>query len=422
DAELRIVAEWMERGGGVFAAGDHSLLGASMCSRIPRVRNMRRWRRAQGVPSFTDDDRHETLVHAPQGGELAWEGDRWGQQIFPVYRSASSLAFHRFPHPLLCGRAGIIDRFPDHMHEGGVIEDDDVPLGEPLNIPGYSGEEFPAVEPVLEGAAALGPEVLRPRPRPQVIAHAFTTNRDAEVRRFAVVGVYDGEPVGIGRVVVDSTWHHWFSMNLVGFQAEAPGVYAGMQDYYRNVGLWLATPQQRAAMLFAATWGVLVGKQPGAFDRALGIWDLGQRVLDAIGRTAPQCIVTELITTLLDLRESRVPGASRESPVTANRRPARVKPPVVLANEAIVGGIAFELVELAHHHIRERALGRKTQVDGAAILRRGMQGVRAGVRELELALSESYARLAQLDDRLRDPFGQAADPYQRGRGGDAPLP
>ncbi len=40
--ELRLIAEWMDRGGGVFATGDHGVLGASMCSRIPRVRTMRR--------------------------------------------------------------------------------------------------------------------------------------------------------------------------------------------------------------------------------------------------------------------------------------------------------------------------------------------------------------------------------------------
>ncbi|HYO53502.1 hypothetical protein [Archangium sp.] len=35
DAELRILSEWMDhRQGGVFAAGDHEDLGATMCSRI----------------------------------------------------------------------------------------------------------------------------------------------------------------------------------------------------------------------------------------------------------------------------------------------------------------------------------------------------------------------------------------------------
>jgi hypothetical protein len=256
----------------VFAAGDHALLGASMCSKIPRVRNMRKWTRAQGVPSFADPDRHETLVHDLQTGELAWEGDRWAQQIWPVYRQDPSdpTFIHRFPHPLLCGRNGVIDRFPDHMHEGAVIEDDQVRLDEPLGIPGFDGEEFPFVEPVVGGAAALASDTFGVRPRPQVIAHGLTTNLDGSARRFALIGVYDGDPVGIGRVVVESTWHHWFSMNLVGFQEQVPGLYTGMQTYYRNVALWLSTPAQRASMLFAAIWGVLVGKHPGAFDSVMG--------------------------------------------------------------------------------------------------------------------------------------------------------
>ena len=60
-------------------------------------------------------------------------------------------------------------------------------------------------------------------------------------KRFPVIGAYDGDDVGIGRVVVDSTWHHWFSYNLHGFREENPSVYEGMQVYYRNVGLWLTT-------------------------------------------------------------------------------------------------------------------------------------------------------------------------------------
>src|SRR5688572_16122379 len=43
EIELRVLAEWMDRGGGVFATGDHGVLGAAMCSRIPRVGTMRKW-------------------------------------------------------------------------------------------------------------------------------------------------------------------------------------------------------------------------------------------------------------------------------------------------------------------------------------------------------------------------------------------
>ncbi|MGH7467193.1 MAG: hypothetical protein ACRENP_04330 [Longimicrobiales bacterium] len=71
DRELKIVADWMDRGGGVFATGDHSLLGASMSSRIPRARTMRKWKHEQGVPAFQGATRHETLQPGPNSRGLA---------------------------------------------------------------------------------------------------------------------------------------------------------------------------------------------------------------------------------------------------------------------------------------------------------------------------------------------------------------
>jgi hypothetical protein len=396
DQELRVVAEWMERGGGVFAAGDHSLLGASMCHRIPRVRTMRKWTRAQGVPSFAEEDRHETLQHAPDGGALGWEGDRWPQRIFPVYRRDTTrpFVFGEFPHPLLCGEHGVIDHFPDHMHEGGVIEDDDVMLDQPLGIPGLEGVEYPTAPLVFAPTArVVGPEVFGVRPRPQVIAHGWTTNAEVEPSQFGLVGVYDGDPVGLGRVVVDSTWHHWFSLNLVGLRDEAPSFYRGMQNYYRNVALWLSTPAQRASMLFAATWGVLVGKQPGALSRVIGVWQIGERVLDVIGRTAPQCIVSELVATFLDTgfqtagaREAKHPRAPRVPPLTQ------------VVDQAIVGGIGLQLVDLAQHHIIERAHGRSSALDQEAIRSRGLAGVAEGRQALNSALGQFASELELLRD------------------------
>lgn len=42
------------------------------------------------------------------------------------------------------------------------------------------------------------------------------------IRSFGVVGAFDGHRAGVGRVVVDATWHHWFDMNLVGLPAGFP--------------------------------------------------------------------------------------------------------------------------------------------------------------------------------------------------------
>jgi hypothetical protein len=56
-------------------------------------------------------------------------------------------------------------------------------------------------------------------------------------------------------------------------------------------------PWAACSVLFAATWGVLVVRSP-AFDPVLGIRHLGARVVDVIGRTAPQCILDELVATV----------------------------------------------------------------------------------------------------------------------------
>ena len=401
--ELRIMAEWMDDGGGVFAAGDHSLLGASMCHRIPRVRTMRRWTRAQQVPTFDGDARNETLVHGP-GVEDDWEGDPWPQQIYPVLRHDPRwpIVFGGAPHPLLCGRHGVIEHFPDHMHEGGVFEDDAIRLNDPLNIPGYEEEEYPTARPVVTtAAAAIGVpgDTFGFRPRPHVVAYGLTSHLAAP-RRFPMISAYDGDPVGLGRVVVESTWHHWFSMNLVGLRDHSPAYYAGMQDYYRNVGLWLSTPAQRASMLFAATWGVLVGSQPGAFDAVLGIRRMGERVVDVIGRTMTQCTLNELVTAVA------MPNLMLKK--ETDDRSWILAPSRITLNTLIAGGIATRMLEQAHHHINERAYGRESQFDADAVRRLGLEGVAAGKHALIEALAEGSERFRDMQGLLAEQNDEAA--------------
>lgn len=399
--ELRILAEWMDRGGGVLATGDHGELGASMCSRIPRVRTMRKWSFDVGAPSIGDPDRHETLQHYRDRPYTSDEGDRWPQPIEPVFRMVAGsvqVIHRRVPHPLLCSPDGIIDWFPDHMHEGEVIADSDVELDRAVDIPGYNGAEYPALPDLVLGA--VGPVVeslpIR-RPHPQVIAHGWTTNDDAPSERFGLLGVYDGDPVGIGRVVVDSTWHHWFSMNLVGFIADNPSAWRGMQAYYRNVALWLATPEQRASMLFAATWGALAESEPMAFRPGMPAWQVGERVVDVIGRTMPQCIVSELVQSVLatsagDL--SVVPADGLKGEPTWEGIPSEV------VSRAIIGGIGSRMLALALAHRKQRWLGRHPSVDVDAIRRQGLKGSAEGIRMLHEAIGRGASDLTAVRRRL----------------------
>ena len=41
-----------------------------------------------------------------------------------------------------------------------------------------------------------------------------------------MISAYNGHTVDVGRVLADSTWHHWFDINITGVAAP-PSPYAG---------------------------------------------------------------------------------------------------------------------------------------------------------------------------------------------------
>jgi hypothetical protein len=393
EPELAVLANWMDGGGGVFATGDHSILGASMCHRIPRVRTMRAWTHAQGVPSLDEPDRHETLQHVPPASEVDQEGDGYAQRIFPVYQSVGGLPLAGLvPHPLLCGPHGVIDHFPDHMHEGTVFEDADVQLDQPLNFDGYSGMEYPRYSTPVLDALLPGWSPLGNRPVPHVVAHGLTTNTDAPPRSFGLVAAYDGQLAKVGRVVVDSTWHHWFSLNLHHFMQHELVIYEQLQWYYRNIAVYLATREQRAQMLFAAIWTGLLSRFPGAFSPGFSVWKAGQRALDVLGRNAPQCLVSELVSSV-------IPQAA--PPSLARREGPHPGPDPYLTNVAITGGIALEMVERTNQVLLGQVKGH--EVDEAEIIELGWGGVSRGSQALLASVDEGLRSYTNLRNALDPP-------------------
>jgi hypothetical protein len=254
--ELKALAQWMDKGGSVFAAGDHHVLGASMCHKVPRVSTMRAWTIADGVPTRDFTTRYQTTRPLTLEQSLgtsqipfANEEDRAPQPIewvsFPRYSG---------PHPLLSHpELGPIDVLPDHMHEGRCFDfgDRGWQLGKRdarFDFMGYSNEHYPTAGNV--------------RPLPHVVAWGTTPADppldyefgDQPYRRFPLIAAYDGQAIGIGRVVVDSTWHHWFDMNLRGIlDASLHTRDSSMIDrilrYYVNVGIYLASPYWRAGLV-----------------------------------------------------------------------------------------------------------------------------------------------------------------------------
>jgi hypothetical protein len=405
DDELKLLAEWMDRGGGVFAAGDHSILGASMCHRIPRVRTMRKWTHAQGVPTRDGPGRYQTLQPNEVSGK---EGDSVLQPVELVYRPIPGpLPFLRplMPHPVLCSRQGPIDRFPDHMHEGEVIRDNEVALDRALDIPNYNRPEYPT-DPT-------GGQ----RPRPQVVAWGQTTNRRAANQsqdltpgslatavvtaigptRFGLVGAYDGNLIGIGRVVVDSTWHHWFSLNLNGIAAAGTLTYEKMRDYYENIGLWLTTPALRQSILISGTWGVLTESAPMRFSKNDSPWQIGEQVLETLSQTMSPCLIGQLVDPYLD-QDMR--AASSSPPSLPGSEPSWSGLPADLVNRAIVGGIGSALLDLALNHRDKRARGERPRLDAEAIRQRAIVGVSRGHALLRKSVEDAATVMSALHKTL----------------------
>jgi hypothetical protein len=218
-----------------------------------------------------------------------------------------------------------------------------------------------------------------------------------------LVGVYDGDSARVGRVVVDSTWHHWLSMNLYGFRHTRPRVYELMQAYFRNVALWLARRNQRAEMLYAAIWGAMTGASPMKFHTGMSTWRIGEVALDVIGRTASQCLVFDLTT--IDTHPEIVEAFFQ--PAEADRSaPANGFSPE-LFNRAIVGGIAAALIEPAQHYRDALDRGERPRVDGAEIAKRAAAGAKSGYGAFVDAMVTSKAESARVRKALGKSFAAA---------------
>ena len=165
------------------------------------------------------------------------------------------------------------------MHEGWC----EVPgnlTARTFTLNGAATREYPDYTPANPPPGyvpeALAPEIVATG---QVIAGTVTPAIDtahtgasdpANGKTFGVIGAWDGHRVGKGRVVVDSTWHHFFNINLTGdryleddslpvaqqqklhgfYVADSSGArvpndrYTMIMWYYRNIIYWLI-PAQR---------------------------------------------------------------------------------------------------------------------------------------------------------------------------------
>jgi len=288
-AEIAVIEAFMDRGGGVLAMGDHQDLGLGLCGGIKRVRSMRKWwfdsppppAGMQRAPDTIDLSRNDTVQAPTLGGNVnaGDQGDATPQPIYPNYRYRWTywrpLSRVKFPHPVLCGPRGAIRVMADHQHEGDCIMPD----------PAFAGE-YPGGVPVEI--------VARGR---NVVGRGSGANQITDPRAFGLIGAWDGHQPGAdqGRVLVDSTWHHWFNINLTGLRAENGTEYKDVLAYFRNCAIWLAPKDEQARMRRAGTLITLL--TPRLIEEAVTwrellptrFYPIGVFARDALGRIAPQC-------------------------------------------------------------------------------------------------------------------------------------
>jgi hypothetical protein len=257
--EAEAIAQFMENGGGFFATGDHENYGTALCKYIPRVRSMRRWYYEEpgpngepAAPSALLADRNDT-TRPGRDGSFIFENqsDDIPQEIEPAWFDkghviAGGCAVEgKYPHPLLCSPDGVVTYLPDHMHEG-LCEVPDNLAGRTFRIASQAFPEYPVYpstgEPLAPAVVATG-QVLGGHPTPAFNSAVHTPATELSTSQtFGVIGAWDGRLVGKGRVVVDSTFHHFVNINLTGdlFLSQVPGVAADDQRFF---GFYVLDPQ-----------------------------------------------------------------------------------------------------------------------------------------------------------------------------------
>lgn len=353
--ELEKLTRWMnDRRGGLFATGDHHYLGASLCSRIPRLGIMRKWTVTDGVPTIGGTSRLDTNRPATPGQQAGTdiipngvESDAVPQKIRWVAEQtiwSSPFFTTSTPHPILCHPTlGPIDVMPDHPHEGRCFDPSDpdwisTRRDATYNYNGYSGHHFPSVD--------------GERPLPRIIAWGNTLSEPPlrfakgpqEARSFPMISVYDGQKVGIGRVVTDSTWHHWFNMNLDGLAAAADTTYyQKIERYFINIGIWLASPAWRSAM----SWCPLVVSRFeyfGLMERTLNthLLDIGRTHLEFMRLRLGPCWVRTWLWEILAALDRKL-VYWLEDRIKPMPWPCLSCPPIELLETAVMGGIVRTL-------------------------------------------------------------------------------
>lgn len=298
--ELKLLTAFMDQGGGVFATGDHENLGQSMCGKIPRIKDMRYWDNfpTADIPTnqVSQQGKRRNDTNTPRPGDaiahtFAHQADAYPQTI------AVRTFGQGMPHPLLSisrnkRASGIIDIMPDHPHEGEC---------KPETVFTVNGSDIPS----------------------QIIATSFVnggntsgSKAETEPHCFSSIAVWDGHRANAGRIVIDSTWHHFVNINLLGLDDQDFDV---IQQYYMNIATWMPKRGIWLCWLKAELWTLFKDTQlveAALDDPSKKSSDLTLSELGSIGALAEELLGDKYGSSIA--RDLLIGAASESSNVWAN--------------------------------------------------------------------------------------------------------
>lgn len=303
--EVEALEKWMKiengsGGGGVLMTGDHNNpvppnllqstngrvsqtaetpqllgLGRALGRWVPRAGALRKW---EGPPSTQSDHSLNTLA------STEFQTDRVPQVlIHERVNDAGEPDPQGQPHPLFFYQPrSFINVFPDHRHEGQLV------------IPDVLDED-------------VWPSGPTGQPKPCVVAFG-TDGRNGE--RISLVTAYDGDRAGVGRIVADSSWHHYVNINLMGFPHPAPVNSSSdkIGQFYANLAVWLAPKHKRRQM--AQAMYVELAEFTQMMEPDSDSIQTGEVAYSLLERAASACEIHELLRVF----ESEQ-SASAEKPV-----------------------------------------------------------------------------------------------------------
>lgn len=309
--ERDALAVFMQAGGGLFATGDHSTLGAADCGDLLRVRAMRRWDSADTPPGMGDATRHSTnRSGTDETEEFGDQEDSEPQVLYPNFRTTAGGLGN--PHPLLqlVAPRKVLEVYPDHPHEGECVLPSATALAASYTVAGKKVAEWPD-EP---GVGQVVPELVA-----YTVSYGdgFPPKEPLTPKLLGAICAYDGHRADVGRVVTDATWHHFVNVNLIGSVGGTGALKPGgvdsealvrIKQHYVNLATWLMPEKVRRCLRWPfilqkvfevplyeelQEWPPRPGPDPGPEA-------LGRLVLPALRAGVPAFVVEELVDDLVD--------------------------------------------------------------------------------------------------------------------------